>query len=107
MSIEILQEIVSVENQAEQVEAQAQQRARDIIAAAKKDASVLVEKAVEQAEKEAKDIIKLVEVKASKDIENMKLATQNKCVEIKENSGKRLEKAIDFIMGRIVDSSDR
>lgn len=107
MSLDVLQEIVSVENQAEQIEAQAQQRARDIIAAAKKDASVLVEKAVEQAEKEAKDIIKSAEVKASRDIENKKQTTQAQCMAIKENSEKKLEKAIDFIMGRIVNSSDR
>ncbi len=102
MSISLLQEIISVENQAEQVEMQAQQRARDIVAAAKKDASGLVENAVEQAEKEARDIIKSAEDRASKDIINMKKATQTQCMEIKENSGKRLENAVDFIVGRIV-----
>lgn len=102
MSIEVLQEIVTVENQAEQIEIQAQQRARDIITAAKNDASGLLEKAVEQAEKDARDIIKSAEVKASKDIEDMKKATQTQCMEIKENSGKKLKNAVDFIVGRIV-----
>ena len=54
MSIAILKEITSTEEEAEQIEAQAQQKAREIVASAKKDASVMIEKAVEQAELDAK-----------------------------------------------------
>ena len=58
MSVDILREITSTEEQAEQIEAQARQRAREIVASAKKDAAIVIEKAVEQAEFDAKRIIK-------------------------------------------------
>ena len=37
----------------------------------------------------------------------MELATKNQCLEIKELSGRRLNDAVNFIVGRIVTHSDR
>lgn len=102
MSIDILNEIKSTEEQADQIEAQAQLKARDIIASARKDAAAMVEKAARQAELDAKNIIKAYEEKAARDILNMKAEINTKCNMIRENSAGKLEDAVDLIVGRIV-----
>ena len=107
MSIAILKEITSTEEEAEQIEAQAQQKAREIVASAKKDASVMIEKAVEQAELDAKKIVKAAEDKAAQDMNDMKVKIQAQCDEIEGNSSSKLKDAVDFIVGRIVKHSDR
>lgn len=107
MSVAILKEISSTEEEAEQIEAQAQQKAREIVASAKKDAAAILEKAVEQAELDAKNIIKAAEEKAAQDMDDMKAKIQTQCYIIKENSTGKLKDAVDFIVGRIVERSDR
>ncbi len=107
MALALLKEISAVEAQAEQIEAESQQKARDIVATAKKDAAAALQKAEEQAEQEAKGILRASEEKAAKDIQNKKEATQKQCLEIKELSGRKLNNAVDFIVGRIVTHSDR
>lgn len=102
VSIVILNEIKSTEEQADQIEAQAQLKARDIIASARKDAAAMVEKAVGQAELEAKNVIKAAEEKATRDILEMKVKINEQCNIIKENSTGKLEDAVDLIVGRIV-----
>ena len=107
MALAVLKEIAFIEEQAEQIEAQAQQKIREIIAAAKKDAAMMIEKAVEQAELDAGRIIQTAEEKAARDIIDIKAKTQAQCHEIKENASTKLEDAVDFIVGRIVKLSDR
>ncbi len=102
MAIAVLKEITSAEEQAEQMEVQARQNAHDIIAAAKRDVAVLFEKTVEQAELEAAEMVRLAEEKAAKDIVDMKMKIQAQCQDIRENAGKKMNEAVDFIVGRIV-----
>jgi vacuolar-type H+-ATPase subunit H len=107
MAIAILKEITSTEEQAEQIEAQAQQKAREIIASAKKYATDKFEKTLEQTELDARWIIKTAEEKDVQDMNDIKAKTQAQCNEIKENSGNKLKDAVDFIVGRIGKLSDR
>lgn len=102
MSIAIMNEIKSTEEQADQIEAQAQLKARDIIASARKNAAATAEKAVEQAELDAKNVIKAAEEKATRDILELKAKINAQCNMIKENSTGKLDDAVDLIMGRIV-----
>lgn len=102
MSVAILKEISLTEKEAEQIEANAQQKAREIIAAAKKEAASLIEKAVEKADQEAAKLIKSAEDKAANDIIDMKAKIQAQCDEIKNNAGSKLNEAVDLIVGRIV-----
>ena len=97
-----LKEIAAVEEQADVIEAQAQQKAKDIISSARKEAAVLIEKEVEKAESEAKFIIQKAEEKAAKDIVDIKMDTQAKCSEIKTKAGVKMDEAVDLIVGRIV-----
>ncbi len=102
MSVAILKEIRDAEDQAEQIESQAMQKAREIVAAARKDASVKYDTSVEQAENEAKGLISASEEKALQDIEEIKEQIQAQCNDIRKNSNDKLNDAVDFIVGRIV-----
>ena len=102
MAEAILKEIAAVEEQADVIEAQAQQKAKDIISSARKEAAVLIEKEVEKAESEAKFIILKAEEKAAKDIVDIKMDTQAKCSEIKTKAGVKMDEAVELIVGRIV-----
>ncbi len=104
MSIAILKDIAEAEEKAEQMEAQAQQRAKEIVAAARTEAAALLDNATEEAEREAREIVKASEKEAFLDIERMRSQIRNQCDSIRENSGKRLPEAVDFIIGRIIDS---
>lgn len=97
-----MKEIAAVEEQADTIEAKAQQKAKDIIASARKEAAVLLDEAVEKAESEAKSIIQMAEEKAAKDIVDIKMDTQAKCNEIKTKAGERMNEAVELIVGRIV-----
>ncbi len=103
MAVAILKEITSTEEQAEQIELLAQLKARDIVASARKAAACSTEKSVEQAEQEGRNIIMASEEKAAGDIVDMNVKTRARCQEIKENSGKKLKNAVDYIVGRIVE----
>lgn len=107
MAIALLKEIMSVEETAEQKELEAQQKAREMIAAAKKEASDLMAEKEKAAEAEAGEIIKSYERKALADIDELRKKIQQECQNIREKSGRKLDKAADFIVGRIVKRSDR
>jgi len=102
MTESILKEIATVEEQADMIEVQAQQKAKDIIASARKEAAVLLEKEAEKAESEAKSIIQKAEEKAARDIIDIKMDTQARCNEIKMKAGMKMNEAIELIVGRIV-----
>lgn len=102
MSVAILKEIREAEDQAEQIESQAMQKAREIVTAARKDASEENDASVEQAENEAKGLISTSEKKALQDIEEIKGQIQAQCDDIRKNSNDKLNDAVDFIVGRIV-----
>lgn len=102
MSVAILKEIKEAEDQAEQIEAQAVQKAKDIIAAAKKDASAITSETVDRSEKEAKGLINASEKKAFEDIEGIKEQILAQCEELRNQSKEKLNDAVDFIVGRIV-----
>lgn len=103
MSIEILNEIKSTEEQADQIEAQAQLKARDTIASARKDAAAILEKAIVQAELDSKNVVKAAEEKAARDILEMKSKINDQCNTIKQNSVGKLDKAVDHIVRRVVE----
>lgn len=107
MAISLLKEIISVEQKAEQKELETYQKAREIIASAKKEASALLEEKEKEAELEAKEVIKAQEKKALADIESFRIKIQEECKSIREKSGTKIEEAADFIVGRIVKHSDR
>lgn len=107
MAISLLKEILSVEQIADQKEQETQRKAREIVASARKEASALLEEKEKEAELEASEIKKSYEKKALEDIESFRVKIQEECRNIRENAGKKIEEAANFIVGRIVTRSDR
>jgi vacuolar-type H+-ATPase subunit H len=104
MSVDILREITAAESQAEKTEADAAQAAREIITAARKDASDMKARLLQEAEEEAGSILKAFEEDARQQISELDMQIQAQCDDLAKNSGARLDKAVDFIVGRIVKS---
>jgi len=104
MSVDILKDIAAAESQAEKIEEDAVKKAREITAAAKKEASDLKVRLMQEAEKQAGGMLKASEEKAHQKISEMDMQIQAQCDDIIKNSGAKLEKAVDFIVGRIVNS---
>jgi V/A-type H+-transporting ATPase subunit G/H len=102
MSVAILKDITAVEAQAEQIEAQAVQKAREIVASARKEAAELLLRAEDQAELEARAKVKSYEEKALQDIAKADLQVKEQCGQIKKGADEKLNTAVDFIVGRIV-----
>jgi V/A-type H+-transporting ATPase subunit G/H len=102
MAVALLKDIKSIEKIAEQKELEAQHEARDIIAAARNNASALLEEKHKSAEEEAKEVVSTYEKKALKDIAQMQQDIQAQCQDIRDNAATKLEKVTDFIVGRIV-----
>lgn len=107
MAVTLLKEIASIEQKAEQVELKAQQKAREIIASAKKNAADQLRQREEKAEVNAKEIIKAQELKAFDDIKNMQAEIRAKGANIRKKAGTKLDEAVGFIVGRIVKNSGR
>lgn len=107
MALALLKEISLVEEQAGQIEAEAQQKAREIVASAKKEAVVILQKVQDQAGTDAKEMIQAQQEKAVADIKAEEAKIQAQCLQIKEMSGRKLSNAVDYIVGRIVTNSDR
>jgi len=104
MSVDILRDITAAESQAEKIEADAAQKAREITAAARKEASDIKTRLMQEAEKQAAEMLRASEEKALQQISLMDAQIQAQCDDIIKNSGTRLEKAVDLIVGRIVNS---
>lgn len=102
MSVTILKEITAVEEQAEQIEIQAVQKGREAVASAKADAAKMIAEAIEQAEDEVKKIAKANEETAYQDISRVRSQIRAQCDDIRKNTNERLDDAVDFIIGRIV-----
>lgn len=102
MAIALLKEIAAVEEQADQIEAEALQNARDAVASARKDAADAAEKADEQAELEAKKLVKAEVEKAHFKTKEMQAETDAQCKIIRENAEKNLNAAINFVVERVM-----
>ncbi|HOA55982.1 MAG: hypothetical protein WAP56_03685 [Acetivibrionales bacterium] len=102
MSVDILKDIRAAEARAEQIEAEAAQKAREMIADARREAAELRERLLEEAENEALDLLKASEEKAHQDINTADARIRAQCDDIRKEAGERLDKAVDFIVGRIV-----
>ncbi|HEY8350397.1 MAG TPA: hypothetical protein VIM13_11280 [Clostridia bacterium] len=102
MSVDVLKDIRAAEAQAEQIESEAARKARELIAAARNDAADLKARLLEEAENEVRNVLRASEEKAHQDISAADTGIQAQCDDIRKQAGERLEKAVDFIVGRIV-----
>ena len=102
MSVDVLKDIRAAEAQAEQIESEAARKARELIAAARNDAADLKARLLEEAENEVRNVLRASEEKAHQDISAAETDIRARCDDIRKQAGDRLDKAVDFIVGRIV-----
>lgn len=101
MSLETILSIKKAEKEAEEITKLAAQQAKDIIAQAQAQAHASVSNAVEQFGLEKAQIIKNAEDKAQKEADKIKSDIKNQCSKLKEDASVNINKAIDFVAGKI------
>ena len=102
MSIQILKEIKEAEFEAERIEKESMVRARELISETKREAYETVERTIQDSEKEAKEILERSAKEAENEIEGIEKQIDEKCKIIREEALGNVEKAVQFIKGRIV-----
>lgn len=102
MSLEILKSIKQTEDQAEDLQRQSLDDSRQILSEASNQSYKLQEQAIEDAEKDAKDILLKAEKLANTEIKKLQAEVDKECEEIKNHARKKLDKAVEIIMGRVV-----
>lgn len=102
MSIDLIRSIKNTEAEAEQLKKQALEDAREILSEASNQSYKMMEQAIEDAQAESKEIIKKAEELAKSDINKLYDEVEEECNTIREHGRKKLDKAIDIIIGRIV-----
>ncbi len=101
----ILQDIISSEQEALKIENEAKQEALNIVSEAKKKAEVIIEEAFSQGEEIAQDLLKVAKTEAF-DERRQSMGVQQEADErIKAKSREKLEMAVDFIVGKVVNKS--
>ena len=102
LTIDVIKDIQEAETQAEQIEKQAQNAARQKVADAKAEAGRIIEQAEADAKAEADAMLRKSEERAKAEISKINARNSMECAELKDVAHKKFPKAIDIITGRIV-----
>lgn len=102
MSIADIEKVRAAESAAETLRKKAEDEKAQIIAAGRKEAKDLIEKAGKDAEDAYRKAIEMAEVKASKAYENTIEAQKEACEKIKAEGRAKIDGAIDDIVGKVV-----
>lgn len=101
----ILQEIIQSEEEALGIENEARQEALIIVSEARKNAESIIENAFVQGEEIAKAILDEAKAEALKEREQSMSVQKESEDMIKLKSREKLEKAIEYIFGKVVNKS--
>lgn len=102
MSIEIIQSVLQAEEQAEAIKKRSEAEARDIIAAAHRQARELEQNMLETAEAEAKKIIDSAKSSAADAVTKLNNEVLAECDAIKAKAHERINQAIELIIRKVV-----
>ncbi|HHY65033.1 MAG TPA: hypothetical protein GX501_08305 [Clostridiaceae bacterium] len=103
--VNILQDIIQSEEEALRIENEARQQALAIVAKARKKAETIIEEAFSQGEEITKAILDEAKAEALRERENNISVQKEASERIRMESGMKLEEAVRFIMGKVVDKS--
>lgn len=101
----ILQDIIQSEEEALRIENEAKLEALAIISDAKKKAEQIIESAFTQGEEIGKDLLKKAEDEALDERKQRMSTQQGAEQQIRIESREKLGKAVDFIVGKVVNKS--
>jgi len=102
VTIDLIKSINQAEAQAEEISKKSMEDARQILSDASSQSEKLLLQSLEDAEKEAKAIILEAEKQASVEIEKYNKDVSSECEAIKSTAIKKLDRAVEIIIGRIV-----
>lgn len=105
MPEQVLKEIISVEAEAEAMEKQAAQEARDIVLDAKTQAAALLETVAAEMDAYAANRLKKTEADMQEQMRIIAGTIDEECTSMKNKAITKIDPAADFIMGRIVSAS--
>lgn len=107
MTIEEIKAVKEAEKEAEKIRIDAQKRAAQIIKEAKNKAEELIEQAIKEAEHEGTNMVRDAEESSSKEVDNIKKEYEQKYKVMEEQAFKNMDKAVNFIMERIVTTNGK
>lgn len=105
MPEQILKTISVAEAEAETIEKQAQQEARDLLAQARVQAAAIIDDAGMKADSDASSTLKKAEDEAALLIERLKSDMDAECAAMKSRAAGNIDAAVACIVGRIVNAS--
>lgn len=105
LSMDVLNMIHQAEADAEKIRLDALQKAKDIIRQAGDEGAEILKCSQKEAEDEKNRLIDAAEKGAEVEISKLSSQTDKKCQEIEKAAQEHMGQAVDFIMGRIVNSN--
>lgn len=105
MSESILSGIIDAEQQAARIEEESKRQVREIIADARKESARIIEKSVSDIESVRAEILEKASREAQDEIERHKDSVDRDADDLRRSAQQRMDTAVQFILGRIVDLS--
>ena len=102
MTVELLNNVLDAEKQADDMVKQALLDAKEIQRKAEKEARQLIDTAVAKEQAAAKETIARGEEEANAQVEKQRAENERICAEIRAKAQSNIDKAVDAVMERIV-----
>ncbi len=102
MAVSVLKEIRDAEYEAERIEKKSISDAREIVSDTKREAYEHLESTIQDTEMKANEIMQQAKQQAHGEIVKMNVDVSRECDMIVEQAMTNLDKAVEFIVGRIV-----
>ena len=104
MSLEAITKIRAVEDGVEQSKADAKTQAQKLVADAEREGRALLQKGREKSAGASAEALKKAEETAAKRRDEILAQSKKDCQKLKADAGARMDKAVQAILGRVVDS---
>ena len=105
MSETILNQIIEAEQEAAQIEENSKKEARELIAKARQDAAAILETSRAESEALRSEILKRARQDLEAETKAREEAVEETALQLSRSAEEKLDAAIQFILGRIVDLS--
>lgn len=102
MSMDMIRGIRETEEQADNILKQAHQKAREILRKAEGDGALIVSEAIRKAREEGFKMMAKAEDEAKREIKRLEAQNEQECAAVREVSKRNMDKAVAFVLGRIV-----
>lgn len=102
MSLEAIEKVTEVENRMRERKTAAEAEARQLVADAEREGLANMEKVRADAAESGRALLKQAEERAARQAAEIQSAAEAECTALREEAEKNLEKAAEFIVGRVV-----